>query len=172
MHAVILGTFSVCFYAEQETCFLLKKQAALTSHTNVQLLSLWSWAAVTGNVFVTRASFRCILAVYPTPKHTRRRITSLGDCYIIHSHSFSQNTKRISVRSQDTLLLKWIKHQLSVYYEMPIVNGFSKACVKFQFSFWSNTEGRFEKENKRCSNSLTQINTGNYWLQYEVMKSS
>jgi hypothetical protein len=49
----------------------------------------------------------------------------------------------------DTLLLKGTKHQLSVYDKMPIVNGFSKACGTFQFSFWSITEGRFEKENKQ-----------------------
>jgi hypothetical protein len=32
---------------------------------------------------------------------------------------------------------------------MPTVNGFSKACVTFQFSFWSITEGRIEKEDKQ-----------------------
>jgi hypothetical protein len=32
---------------------------------------------------------------------------------------------------------------------MPIVNGLSKACVTFQFSFWYITEGQFEKENKQ-----------------------
>jgi hypothetical protein len=32
---------------------------------------------------------------------------------------------------------------------MQVVNGFSKACVAFQFSFWSITEGRFEKEDKQ-----------------------
>jgi hypothetical protein len=32
---------------------------------------------------------------------------------------------------------------------MPIVNGFSKACAAFQFSFWSITKGLFEKENKQ-----------------------
>jgi hypothetical protein len=31
---------------------------------------------------------------------------------------------------------------------MLIVKGFSKACVRFQFSFWSITEGRVEKEDK------------------------
>jgi hypothetical protein len=31
---------------------------------------------------------------------------------------------------------------------MQIVNGFSKACFTFQFSFWSIAEGRFEKQNK------------------------
>jgi len=83
---------------------------------------------------VTRASYRNILAVNPTPKPTLRRITSLGDSYITHSYSFSKNRERLSVRSQDTLLLKGIKHQLSVYYEMPIVNGFSKACyISVQF---------------------------------------
>jgi len=32
---------------------------------------------------------------------------------------------------------------------MPIMNGFSKACFTFPFSFWSITEGGFEKENKQ-----------------------
>jgi hypothetical protein len=49
----------------------------------------------------------------------------------------------------DTLLLKGTKHQLSICGKMPIVNGFSKACVTFQFSFWSITKRRFEKENKQ-----------------------
>jgi nitrogen fixation-related uncharacterized protein len=32
---------------------------------------------------------------------------------------------------------------------MPIVDDFSKTCVTLQFSFWSITEGQFEKENKQ-----------------------
>jgi hypothetical protein len=40
-------------------------------------------------------------------------------------------------------------HQLSIYDKMPIVNGSSKACITFQFSFWSITEGWFEKLNKQ-----------------------
>jgi len=98
---------------------------------------------------VTRTSYRNILAVNPAPKPTRRRITSLGDRYITHSHSLSQNRERLWERPQNTLLLKGTKQQLSAYYKMPIVNDFSKACVRFQFSFWSITEGRFEKEDKQ-----------------------
>jgi hypothetical protein len=50
---------------------------------------------------------------------------------------------------------------------MPVVNSFSTACVTFQFSFWSIT-GQFEKD-KQDAESLTEINTGKYWLQCEVM---
>jgi hypothetical protein len=46
-------------------------------------------------------------------------------------------------------MLKGTKHQLSIYDKMPIVNGFSKVCVTFQFSFWSITKEWFEKENKQ-----------------------
>jgi hypothetical protein len=35
---------------------------------------------------------------------------------------------------------------------MPVVKGFSKACVTFQFSFWSIT-GWFEKEEKQDEES-------------------
>jgi len=35
---------------------------------------------------------------------------------------------------------------------MPVVKGFSKACVTFQFSFWS-IRGRFEKEDKQDAES-------------------
>jgi hypothetical protein len=35
---------------------------------------------------------------------------------------------------------------------MPVVKGFSKACVIFQFGFWSIT-GRFEKEDKQDAGS-------------------
>jgi len=74
-----------------------------------------------------------------------RRITR---CFVNDTqhcpHSLSQDKDRLSVWSQDTLLLKGTKHQLSIYDKMPIVNVFSKVCVTFQFSFWSIT-GVFEK---------------------------
>jgi hypothetical protein len=35
---------------------------------------------------------------------------------------------------------------------MPVVKGISKACVAFQFSFWSITGG-FEKEEKQDAES-------------------
>jgi len=51
--------------------------------------------------------------------------------------------------SQDILVLKGTKHQLSVYDKMPMVHGFSNACVTFQFSFCPIREGRFEIYDKQ-----------------------
>ena len=60
-----LRNSSVCFYAEQGTRFLL---IALTTHTNVEPLSLWPWVVVIGTIFVMQASYRNLLAVNPAPK--------------------------------------------------------------------------------------------------------
>ena len=40
--------------------------------------------AATGNILVTRASYRNILAVNPAPKPTQPKITSVVDSYITH----------------------------------------------------------------------------------------
>jgi hypothetical protein len=109
-HPVILGTSSVCFYAELGTHLLLEKGAAMTTHTNVQPVSLCPCVAATRNILVTQASYRTILAVNPAPKPTRPKITSLVDSYITHTHSVSRNSKRLWQPSQDTLLLKGTKH--------------------------------------------------------------
>jgi hypothetical protein len=81
--------------AEQGIRFLLKKRAAMNARTNVQPVSLCSWVAVTGNIYVTRALYRNIPAVNPAPKPARPRIMSLRDCYIKGSHSVSQNRERL-----------------------------------------------------------------------------
>jgi len=100
----------------------------------LQEIYLW-WGASYGN----------ILAVYPTLKP---RCEELRHWWLIYYTLLILGRNRDTlywVWWQDTLLLKGTKHQLSVYDKMPIVNGFSKTCVTFQFSFWSITEARFEK---------------------------
>ena len=67
----------------------------MTAHTSVEPVSLCPWVAVTGNIFVTQALYRNILAVNPAPKPTWRRITSLGYSYITNTHSLSQNRERL-----------------------------------------------------------------------------
>jgi hypothetical protein len=67
----------------------------MTAHTNVQPVSLCPWVAATGNILVTRASYRNILAVNPTPKPMQPNIMSLLDSYITHTLSLSRNRERL-----------------------------------------------------------------------------
>jgi len=67
----------------------------MSAHTNVQPVSLCPWVAATGNILVTRASYRNILAVNPAPKPTQPKITSFVDSYITHTFSLSRNTERL-----------------------------------------------------------------------------
>jgi hypothetical protein len=66
----------------------------MTAHTNVQPVSLCPWVAATGNILVTRASYRNILAVNPAPKPTQPKIMSLVDSYITHTFSWSKQTEK------------------------------------------------------------------------------
>ena len=74
------------------------------------------------------------LAVYPAVRPPLTYVRPL----------LTKTKHTLCVRSQDILLLKWTKHQLSIYGKMPIVNGFSKACVTFQSSSCPIQEERFE----------------------------
>jgi hypothetical protein len=67
----------------------------MTAHTNVQPVSICPWVAATGNILVTRASYRNILAVNPAPKPMKPKITSLVKSYITHTLSLSQNRERL-----------------------------------------------------------------------------
>jgi len=67
----------------------------MTTHTNVQPVSLCPWVAATGNILVTGASYRNILAVNPAPKPMQPKITSLVDSYITHTVSLSRNRERL-----------------------------------------------------------------------------
>jgi hypothetical protein len=85
--------------------------------------------AVTGIIFVggqllIRIFLLCIPLLSPFPA-----------C----SYQSKQDTV-LCLQSQDILLLKGIKHQLSVYGKMVIVNGFSKASITF-----SSVSAIFEK---------------------------
>jgi len=81
--------------SELGTPLLLEKGAAMAAHTNVQPVSLCPWVAATGNILVTRASYRNILAVNPAPKPMQPKITSLVDSYITHTLSLSRNRERL-----------------------------------------------------------------------------
>jgi hypothetical protein len=65
------------------------------------------------------------------------------------SNVCSQRRHTLCIQSQDILILKGTKHQLSIYDKMQILNRFPNANLTFQFSFWSITEGRFEKLDKQ-----------------------
>ena len=67
----------------------------MTAHTNMQPVLLCPWVAATGNILVTRASYRNILAVNPAPKPMQPKITPLVDSYITHTLSLSRNRVRI-----------------------------------------------------------------------------
>jgi hypothetical protein len=67
----------------------------MSAHTNVQPVLLCPWVAATGNILVTRASYRNILAVNPVPKPTQPKITSFVDSYITHTVSLSRNRERL-----------------------------------------------------------------------------
>jgi len=93
---VILGTSSVCFYAKLGTRLLLEKGDAMTAHTNVRPVLLCPWVAATGNILVTRALCRNILAVNPAPKPTQPKIMPLVDSYITHTFSWSKQRKALT----------------------------------------------------------------------------
>jgi hypothetical protein len=67
----------------------------MTAHTNVQSVSLCPWVAATGNILVTRASYRNILAVNPAPKPVQPKIMSLVDSYITHTLFLSRNRETL-----------------------------------------------------------------------------
>ena len=66
------------------------------------------------------------------------------DCKRYRCWPNSKQDMLLCLRSQAILLLKGTKHELSVYGKMPILNGFSKACVTSQFNFCPIREGRFD----------------------------
>jgi hypothetical protein len=79
---------------------------------------------VTGIIFVggqllIRIFLLCIplLSPFPAVNNTGATLVKTNDL--------------LCFQSQDILLLKGTKHQLSVHGKMVIVNGFSKACVTF-----------------------------------------
>jgi hypothetical protein len=79
------------------------------------------WVAVTGTIFVTTASYRNILAVNPAPKpHAEKNYVTWR--HIITLSFPSSKLTDFLEQSQDTLLLKGTKHQLSVYDKMLIIN--------------------------------------------------
>jgi hypothetical protein len=67
----------------------------MSAHTNVQPVPLCPCVAATGNILVTRASSRNILAVNPAPKPMQPKITSFVDSYITNTFSLSRNTERL-----------------------------------------------------------------------------
>jgi hypothetical protein len=57
----------------------------------------------------------------------------------------------LSERSEDVLLLKGTKHQLSLFDKKPRVHRFFHACLTFQCRSCTVTEGRFEKCDKESA---------------------
>jgi len=66
---------------------------------------------------------------------------------VLRSVSYLATTKTLCGRSQDILLLKGTKNQLSLFVKMPKEHRFLHACLTFQFRLCTVTEGRFEKKN-------------------------
>jgi hypothetical protein len=61
-------------------------------------------------------------------KELRHLVTDIRHCSLF----CSQNTHTLCVWSQDILVLKGTKHQMSVYDKMPRVYRFFLACLTFQ----------------------------------------
>ena len=149
-HPVIFNTLSVCFYAKQLTHFLLKKRFAelfgpppthsrMKPHSVCQALLLKELLHMSMS-FV--AEFSCCV---PCSVPCCRELCHVATIYRSIPAYASHNRHTLS---QDILLLKGTKHQLSEYGKMPLLYGFSKACVTFQFSFCP-IRGQFEIYDKQ-----------------------
>ena len=59
-------------------------------------------------------------------------------------------------------ILKWTKHQLSLYHNLPMLYRFFHACLTFSLDYPSYSR-------KTINRMHTIINIGNYWLHCDVM---